>query len=87
MNQFPVTFEALVVRTDFSADGAWEELREALFSPSQDGFLANVALVDDRRYEGLTPDRALDLNPRSISIHFWSWRTLQLSPRLNGRSS
>ncbi|MET7736500.1 hypothetical protein ABZT02_34840 [Streptomyces sp. NPDC005402] len=63
MNQLPGTSEALVVRTDFSADGAWEELREALFSPSKDGFLANVALVDDRRYEGLTPDQTLDLIP------------------------
>ncbi|MFD4559448.1 DUF6924 domain-containing protein [Streptomyces sp. NPDC058469] len=63
MKQFPCTLEALVVRTDFSADGAWDALRGALDSPSKDGFLANVALVDDRRYEGLTPDQALDLIP------------------------
>ncbi|MFE5142365.1 DUF6924 domain-containing protein [Streptomyces fagopyri] len=63
MNQLPCTLEALVVRTDFSADGAWDALRAALFSPSRDGFLANVALVDDRRYEDLTPDQALDLIP------------------------
>jgi hypothetical protein len=55
--------EALVVRTDFSADGAWDALRASLFSPSKDGFLANVAVVDDRRYEGLTSDQALDLIP------------------------
>ncbi|MCT9139283.1 DUF6924 domain-containing protein [Streptomyces violarus] len=64
MKQLPCTLEALVVRTDFSADGAWGALRAALYSPSKDGFLANVALVDDRRYEGLAPDRAIDLiNP------------------------
>ncbi|WP_328417649.1 hypothetical protein OG542_39880 [Streptomyces violaceus] len=61
MKQLPCTLEALVVRTDFSGDGAWDALRAALYSPSKDGFLANVALVDDRRYEGLTPDRAIDL--------------------------
>jgi hypothetical protein len=55
--------EALVVRTDFSADGAWDALRAALYSPSRDGFLANVALVDDRSYESLTPGQALDLIP------------------------
>jgi hypothetical protein len=55
--------EALVVRTDFSANGAWDTLRAALYSPSRDGFLANVALVDDQRYEGLTLDQALDLIP------------------------
>ncbi|MEH0416883.1 DUF6924 domain-containing protein [Streptomyces sp. B21-083] len=63
MRQFPCTLEALVVRIDFSADGAWDALRAALFSPGKDGFLANVALVDDRLYEGLTPDQALDLIP------------------------
>ncbi|MFE0720869.1 DUF6924 domain-containing protein [Streptomyces sp. NPDC058848] len=63
MNQFPCTLEALVVRTDFSADSAWDTLRAVLYSPSRDGFLANVALVDDRRYESLTPDQALDLIP------------------------
>jgi hypothetical protein len=63
MNQLPCTPEALVVRTDFSADGAWDALRASLFSPSKDGFLANVAVVDDRRYEGLTSDQALDLIP------------------------
>ncbi|MFE9679750.1 DUF6924 domain-containing protein [Streptomyces sp. NPDC006259] len=63
MTQLPCTLEALVVRTDFSADGAWGALRALLFSPSKDGFLANVAVVDDRRYEGLTSDQALDLIP------------------------
>ncbi|MFD5025092.1 DUF6924 domain-containing protein [Streptomyces sp. NPDC058373] len=63
MRQFPCTLEALVVRTDFSADGAWDALRAALFSPGKDGLLANVALVDDRQYEDLTPDQALDLIP------------------------
>ncbi|MBV1942594.1 hypothetical protein KUF83_39585 [Streptomyces sp. BV286] len=61
MKQFPSTLEALVVRTDFSADGAWNALRAALYSPSRDGFLANVALIDDRSHEGLTPDQAIDL--------------------------
>jgi hypothetical protein len=61
MSQFPSALEALVVRTDFSADGAWEALRAVLLSPSEDGFLANVALVDDRQYEGLSPDQALEL--------------------------
>ncbi|MEU0212437.1 DUF6924 domain-containing protein [Streptomyces canus] len=63
MNQLPCTLEALVVRTDFSADGAWDTVRAALYSPSGEGFLASVALVDDQRYEGLTLDQALDLIP------------------------
>lgn len=61
MKQLPCTLEALVVRTDFSADGVWDAVQATLSSPSKDGFLADVALVDDRRYEGLTPDQALEL--------------------------
>lgn len=76
MHQLPCTLEALVVRTDFTADGAWDAVRVALCSPSRDGFLANVALVDDRRYEGLTPESALAPFPRSINIHFLSLQTL-----------
>ncbi|MFI1757928.1 hypothetical protein [Streptomyces sp. NPDC020571] len=30
------------VRADFSAEGAWEALREALFSPSKNGFTAEA---------------------------------------------
>ncbi|MFJ8948280.1 DUF6924 domain-containing protein [Streptomyces sp. NPDC102395] len=63
MHQLPCTLEALVVRTDFSADDAWASLRMALCLASRDGFLANVALVDDRRYEGLTLEPVLDLLP------------------------
>ncbi|MFE9812625.1 DUF6924 domain-containing protein [Streptomyces sp. NPDC005548] len=63
MDQLPCPSEALVVRTDFSTGGAWDALRAALHSPSPDGFSANVALVDDRRYEDLTLEAALDLVP------------------------
>ncbi|WP_328559281.1 DUF6924 domain-containing protein [Streptomyces coelicoflavus] len=63
MNQLPCTLEALVVRTDFSTDGAWDAVREALCSPSEDGFLPNVALINDRQYGGLAPDQVLDLVP------------------------
>ncbi|MFK4546505.1 hypothetical protein RKD29_006101 [Streptomyces tendae] len=63
MNQLPCALEALVVRTDFSTDSAWDAVREALSSPSEDGFLPNVALVDDRQYEGLAPGQVRDLIP------------------------
>ncbi|MFI5963894.1 DUF6924 domain-containing protein [Streptomyces asoensis] len=63
MNQLPCPLEALVVRTDFSADSAWNALRKTVYSPNEHGFLANVAFVDDQQYEGLTPRQALGLIP------------------------
>lgn len=59
----PCPREALVVRTEFEPDGAWDAVRETLHSPGPHGFLANVALVDDRRYESMTAARLLDLLP------------------------
>ncbi|MGW5637967.1 DUF6924 domain-containing protein [Streptomyces sp. NPDC003832] len=63
MNQLPCVSEALVVRTDFSADDAWDELRKVLCTPTEEGFLAGVALVDDRRYEGLSLEQVIGLVP------------------------
>ncbi|WP_374206400.1 hypothetical protein [Streptomyces sp. WAC04114] len=76
MNQLPCTLEPLVVRTEFSTDGAWDALREALCSPSKDGFLPNVALVDDRQYEGLTPGQVFDLVPAEYQHPLVVLRTL-----------
>jgi len=63
MTELPCTLEALVVRTDFSVASAWDVLRATVLSPNEDGFLANVAFVDDRTYEGLTLDEAVGLVP------------------------
>ncbi|NEC85759.1 hypothetical protein [Streptomyces sp. SID12501] len=63
--QLPITADTLVVRTDFSSDAAWENLRSALSSPSEDGFLPTVELVSqsDRRFAGVTAAEALILLP------------------------
>ncbi|MFG2369342.1 DUF6924 domain-containing protein [Streptomyces mirabilis] len=63
MTELPCSANALVVRTDFSSDAAWEALRLALSSPSDGGFLACVELVDDRQFAGVTAEEALSLLP------------------------
>ncbi|KOV64792.1 hypothetical protein ADL01_27705 [Streptomyces sp. NRRL WC-3618] len=63
MTELPCGSGALVVRTDFSSDAAWEDLRLALSSPSEDGFLAYVELVADRQFTGVTAEEALSLLP------------------------
>ncbi|MFD2415626.1 DUF6924 domain-containing protein [Amycolatopsis pigmentata] len=44
---------AVLVRTWFGDDGAWESLLREARTPSEDGFLANVTPVDDPEWEGL----------------------------------
>jgi hypothetical protein len=47
---------SVLVRTWFGADDAWESLVAEVRTPSADGFLANVTLVNDPVFEGLSDD-------------------------------
>ncbi len=47
---------SVVVRTWFGDNSAWESLVVAIQTPSEDGFLANVALVNDPMFEGLSTE-------------------------------
>ncbi|HEX3274101.1 MAG TPA: hypothetical protein VHR43_04530 [Gemmatimonadales bacterium] len=66
MSDLPRSDRTLVIRTDFSDDRAWDEVRTALVTPV-DGFLANVEFVDQRRLDGLTVERLLALSPPSAN--------------------
>jgi hypothetical protein len=52
------------------AAGRSDSDEHLLHSPTKEGFLPNVALVDDRRYEGLTSHQVLDLIPPDYQL--WS---------------
>ena len=52
-----------VVRTHFGDDAAWAALVEAVGTPSDEGFLAKVVLVDDRAFDGLGTDEVLAALP------------------------
>jgi hypothetical protein len=56
----PETSKALVLRTEFSDDAAWRDVCAAIEAPSPiDGFMANVAFVEDRAFEGSGVDDML----------------------------
>ena len=55
MPQLPPTAEAPFVRTDFSNPAAWWDLLAAVRVESEDGFLANITVVDDPAFEGADP--------------------------------
>ena len=46
--KIPETDNALVLRTDFSNERAWEEIREAIEAPVDELFQANVEFVRSR---------------------------------------
>jgi hypothetical protein len=61
----PETPEALVLRTDFSDDGAWDEVRAACSVPSVEGFAASLSFVSDRAFAGLTAAQIAALPPKA----------------------
>ena len=51
-----------MVRADFGDDNAWHEIERIARSPvGPDGFLASLAFLDDRSYEGVGPAEVLAL--------------------------
>ena len=53
MRPIPETDNALVLRTDFSNEAAWEDARSAITAPVGD-FEAHVTFVSDPDYEGIS---------------------------------
>ncbi len=63
--------ESLVIRTDFSDDAVWNELKSAITREDPvHGFQADVAFVDDAAYAGLTIERVLELFPEDSEQPF-----------------
>lgn len=60
MKPLPVSDQALLIRTDYSNQPAWDAIRAIIAEPV-DGFYAYVHYVDDAEYDGLTREQALEL--------------------------
>lgn len=60
----PESDDSPVVRTDFSDDAAWEEIREAIKAPVGD-FQACVEFINDSEYEDLTVEQLIGLVPEN----------------------
>ena len=62
MKQIPVTEAALLIRTDFSNDEAWEDLKSIAENPP-DPFMFTMEIIDDAEFADLTPDKILEAIP------------------------
>ena len=70
MKQLPQTENALVLRTDFSDDAAWESICKAIGEPGAGGFQAYVDCISDREYDGLTVEQLTALSPKGSDRTF-----------------
>ncbi|MBO4140144.1 hypothetical protein J5U46_08320 [Micromonospora tulbaghiae] len=61
MLTLPNTPCALVLRTDFSDEGAWDAVCAASIAPSVDGFAASLSFVSDPAFADLSPEQVAAL--------------------------
>ena len=71
MKPLPQSQAALVIRTDFSDDRAWEAIGTAILQLTEEGFGAQVELVDDAAYRGVTKEQLLNLVPEGDQRPFF----------------
>lgn len=48
-----------VIRTDFTDEAAWNEIKKEVAATNSMGFSANVRFIDDKQYSGLTGQELL----------------------------
>ena len=69
MKKIPTTECALIVRTDFSDQSAWERLTAALREPP-DPFIFNMEILDDRDNDGATLEQLMGALPEDYPHSF-----------------
>ena len=57
-----------LVRTDFTSDSIWREVVAAVTTPSKEGFLASLSIVDDHSFNGTSAEQIAATVP-SIQDH------------------
>lgn len=61
---------SVLVRTWFGDDDAWESLVLEVRTPTDEGFLANVVVVNDRAFEGLSSEALREQQPGGAIVSF-----------------
>lgn len=69
MRKLPTTETALIIRTDFSDENAWDKLTAAVREPAAP-FIFNMEIVDERENEGATVEQLLGEIPEDYPHSF-----------------
>ena len=67
----PTSSVTLLVRTAFDDDAVWASLLAGVATPSEDGFLADVEVVDDADYRNIPSERLRALLPVGEYVNFF----------------
>ena len=69
MKKIPITESALIIRTDFSKEAAWESIATAIQNPP-DPFVFNMEFLTDREYDGATVEQLMKALPEDYPHSF-----------------
>ncbi|MFJ3671511.1 DUF6924 domain-containing protein [Streptomyces sp. NPDC090106] len=72
MDRFPEGGGAVLVRTDFTDEQAWEQLRARLASYTSEGLLVDLRTVDDPRHAGMTEEQLRSLVPDGAEYPYFA---------------
>jgi len=67
--KIPSSENALLIRTDFSDESAWQELKAAVSEP-EDPFIFSMEVVDDRLNGGATVEQIMEALPEDYPHSF-----------------
>ncbi|MFD6530985.1 DUF6924 domain-containing protein [Streptomyces sp. NPDC060184] len=77
MRDLPQSDATLLIRTDFTDEAAWQDLRTAVTTPADedDDFLAMLHIVDDPAYRDVTAEQIVSLAPAEDDLLILADRT------------
>ena len=68
MIQFPISDDALVIRSNFSNDKLWDTIcKEATEPHPTFGFTPFVEFIDDKQFENISVDKLLEIIPKNYN--------------------
>lgn len=80
LKSLPQADDTLLIRTDFSDSSAWRALHREIMTPNEDGFRANVHIVDDPAYRDATIEQVILLAPAGADLMIVADQTALTSP-------
>jgi hypothetical protein len=70
VSRLPMTPSVPVLRVDFSNNALWDQLKNEILSPTDEGFGANVEFVEDQSLAGLDEAAIVDAMPKAYPSRY-----------------
>jgi hypothetical protein len=65
--KLPITENTPFIRTDFSNNKIWEEIKMIIKTPSEEGFLAYISIIEDKTFENIDFLNSIDFRSENCN--------------------